>query len=250
MVLKRFLTKEMDLALWEVRQAIATTTIYEGLRLTECLDLKLKQIIRSKEGYTITHIRAKQRTEKMLTKLLVPEEGGYAKCLAIYLNKVNNKLSSFQGRVWYSARQTDALISQFMGMHMVSKVAQDIAALFNVSEPTKFTFHSFRRTRAADAGETAEQLVHFFGWKNGSICQEYIFSSRPAIFSMANRLAGPENTAVELTSLRQDEYLYAQLVEDPESYRKAGISLTSTSTIIRSAECCGDQHQAGCVCFA
>jgi hypothetical protein len=95
-VLKRFLNKEMNLAFWEVRQAIATTNIYEGLRLTECLDLKLKQMIRSKEGYTITHIRAKQRTDKMLTKFLVPEEGGYAKRLAIYLNKVKTSCPVFR----------------------------------------------------------------------------------------------------------------------------------------------------------
>jgi hypothetical protein len=119
-----------------------------------------------------------------------------------------------------------------MGKNMVSKVPNDIATLFNIPEPTKFTFHSFRRTsatRAADAGATTEQLVDFFGWKNGSMCKEYISFSRPVILGMANRLAGPENTVRELTSLPQDEDLYAQLVGDPELNMKAGISMTFTS---------------------
>jgi integrase len=150
----------MDSTFWEVRQAIAITAFFGGLRLTECLDLKLEQMIRSKKGYTIIHTRAKQRTDKMSTKFLVPEERGYTKRLTIYLNKVNNQLSKFQGRVWYTGRKSDALTSQFMGKNMVFKVPNDIAVVFNIPEPTKFTFHSFRRTsatRAADAGATTEQ---------------------------------------------------------------------------------------------
>jgi hypothetical protein len=51
----------MDTTYCEVRQAIAITSYFGGLRPTECLDLKLEQIIRSEEGYTITHTLAKQR---------------------------------------------------------------------------------------------------------------------------------------------------------------------------------------------
>jgi hypothetical protein len=47
-------------------------------------------------------------------------------------------------------------------------------------------------TSAADAGSSTEQLVDFFGWKNGSMCQEYISSSKPAILGMASRLGGFE----------------------------------------------------------
>jgi hypothetical protein len=40
--------------------------------------------------------------------------------------------------------------------------------------------------------------VDFFGWKNASMCQEYISSSKPAILGMANRLSGiAENYKVE-----------------------------------------------------
>jgi hypothetical protein len=54
---------------------------FGGLRavdLTERLDLKLEQIIRSEEGYTITHTQGLSRgPDKTSTKLLVPEAGGY-----------------------------------------------------------------------------------------------------------------------------------------------------------------------------
>jgi hypothetical protein len=41
-ILHQFLTKEMDTAYWEVRQSIAITAFFGGLRLAECMDLKLE----------------------------------------------------------------------------------------------------------------------------------------------------------------------------------------------------------------
>ena len=64
------------------------------------------------------------------------------------------------------------MTSQFMGRNMVGKVPHEIAALLNLPGPVKYTFHSFRRTsatRVADAGASMEQLVDFFGWKNGTM---------------------------------------------------------------------------------
>jgi len=107
--LQSFLIKK-DTTYWEVRQAITVTAYFGGLRPTECLDLKLEQIIRSEEGYTITRTWAKQRTDKTSTKFLVPEVEGYASQLAVYLKKVNNQLDKFQGRVWYKRRKHDLLV--------------------------------------------------------------------------------------------------------------------------------------------
>ena len=80
-----------------------------------------------------------------------------------------------------------------MGKNKVSEIAK----FLGVPECDKYTFHSFRRTAAtsaADAGSesSTEQLMDFFGWKNGSMCQEYISSSKPAILGMASRLGGFE----------------------------------------------------------
>ncbi len=72
---------------------------------------------------------AKQRTDKTSTKFLVPEAGGYASQLAVYLNKVNNQLDIFQGRVWYTGRKHAMLTKTFMGRNMVGKVPHEIAAL-------------------------------------------------------------------------------------------------------------------------
>ena len=84
------------------------------------------------------------------------------------------------------------LTSQAMGKNSVSKIPHEIAALLKLADPSKYTFHSFRRTsatRAADSGATSEQLVDFYGWKNSSMCKEYISSSKPAILGMAKRLS-------------------------------------------------------------
>ena len=242
---------KLDTAYWEMRQAIAITAYFGGLRVAECMDLALEKIIRGPEGFTITHTRAKQRSDKRSTKFLVPQVGGYADLLAVYLDKVKNQLDRYKGRMWYTGRKTDILTTQCMGKNSVSKVPHEIAALLNLPDPSKYTFHSFRRTsatRAADAGATSEQLVDFFGWRNTSMCQEYISSSRPAILGMANRLSGTgvniqvepriDDTDEEVTfggrgvtglqdlsqtQFQQEDDLDVVMEEDEEMYQKAGI---------------------------
>jgi hypothetical protein len=59
------------------------------------MKLKLEQIIRHADGYTITHSRAKQRGDKKATKFVVPQEG-------------------YQGRVWYTGTNNSLLKKQFM----------------------------------------------------------------------------------------------------------------------------------------
>ena len=58
---------KLDTAYWEVRQAIAITAYFGGLRVAECMNLALEKIIRGPEGFTITHTRAKQRSDKRST---------------------------------------------------------------------------------------------------------------------------------------------------------------------------------------
>ena len=105
---------------------------------------------------------------------------------------VNKQLDKFAGRVWHTGTQHSLLKKQFLGKNMLAVVPREIAKFISLEECDKYTFHSFRRTSAtsaADAGSSTEQLVDFFGWKNGSMCQEYISSSKPAILGMASRLA-------------------------------------------------------------
>jgi len=252
---------KLDTAYWEVRQAIAITAYFGGLRMVECMNLELEKMIRGSDGFNITHTRAKQRSDKKSTKFLVPQEGGYADLLAVYLDKVKNQLNKYKGKVWFTGRKTEMLTTQCMGKNSVSKVPHEIAALLNLPDPSKYTFHSFRRTsatRAADAGATSEQLVDFFGWKNASMCQEYISSSRPAILGMANRLSGTGvNSNVEpriddndkevifsgrgetgLEDLSQtqvqqeDDDVFAEMEEDEEMYQEAGIPFP-TQTVFK-----------------
>ena len=70
----------------DVRQAICIVAFFGGLRLQECMDLVLEKIQRGKEGFFITHTRAKQRrSDKLDSRFVVPEEGGFAAQLALYL---------------------------------------------------------------------------------------------------------------------------------------------------------------------
>jgi len=72
--------------------------------MIECMNLELEKISRGPEGYTITHSGAKQRSVKMNTKFLLPQEGGFAAILAIYLEKVKTKQEIYTGKVWYIGR--------------------------------------------------------------------------------------------------------------------------------------------------
>jgi len=245
--LKKFLVAEMPTPYWEVRQSIVMMAFFGGLRLQETCDLELEKIIRGPEGYTITHMRCKQRDDKTFTKFVVPQEGGYADRLAVYIKKVNDDLQKFQGRVWFTCTPK-ALKKQGMGLNMVGQVPHEVAKYLHFPEPETYTFHSFRRTSAttaADAGSTTEQMVDFFGWKNGSMCQEYISTSKPAILGMASKLGAFEQVlsqdpvvevdvqieeapevdnkiekAPEVANIMEE---FIVLEEDPEMYAMAGI---------------------------
>ncbi len=77
--------------------------------MIECMSLELEKINRGPEVYTITHSRAMQRTDKMNTKFLVQQGGGFANILAIYLEKVKMKLEKYTGKVWYTGRKNATL---------------------------------------------------------------------------------------------------------------------------------------------
>ena len=113
--------------------------------------------------------QSKQRSDKVTTKFMVV--GVYAHVLAVYLDKVNNQLEKYKGRVWYTGKKSDGLSNQHMEKNYISKIPHKIESLLNLPDPARYTFHSFRwtsATNAADVGTTTEQLVDFYGWKNSS----------------------------------------------------------------------------------
>lgn len=183
---------EISTAYWEVRRAISIVAFFGGLRLAETQDLCLEKIVRGPDGFSIIHSRKKQRSDKLSTKFLIPQEGGYADQLAVYLDKVKFQLNKFTGKVWYTGRKTDLLVSQTMGKNKIAEVPHEIAKLLKLPDPSMYTFHSFRRSSAsmaADSGATSEQMMSFFNWKHPSMCQEYISTSKAAIKEMATKLS-------------------------------------------------------------
>jgi hypothetical protein len=129
-----------------------------------------------------------------------------------------------------------------LGKNILYKLPHELAILFNPPEPKTYTFHSFRRTSAtsaADAGATTEQMVDFFGWKNGTMCQEYISSSKAAMLGMANKLSGAGekekelnvdiNSGQEVANILQHTDEAVVLEEDPDLYTMAGIPLDTTT---------------------
>jgi integrase len=189
--LKMFMVAKMETSYWLVRQAITIVAFFGGLRHQECLDLVVEKMVRDKDGYKIRHYRVKQRTGATESVFLVPEEGGFAASLANYLGTIHEQLHIFTGRAWWTGGVGHTFKKVPMGKNMVAKVPHELAKRFNLANPEEYSFHSYRRTSAtaaANGGMTTNQMQTFFGWKNGSMAQEYISTSRPSIVAMANTL--------------------------------------------------------------
>jgi integrase len=235
--LKEFMLVRKESAYWLVRQVITIVAFFGGLRIQECMDLVLEKIQRGKEGFFITHFRVKQRrSDKLESRFLVPDEGGFAAQLDLYLGKVNNQLKKYQGRVWYTGTQSGVFRNQVLGKNTMAKVPQEIATLLMRPNPALYSFHSFRRTSAtsaADGGSTSAQMTDFFGWKNPSMCHEYVSSSKHAITSMAKTLAvhdskfSLEDVEVEYEDIEEskEDLSMLHLEEDPDMYAAAGLPL-------------------------
>jgi hypothetical protein len=132
-----------DNVYWLVRQPICIVAFFGVLRLQECMDLVLEKVQRGKEGYIITRNRAKQRrSDKLESRFVVPETGGYAAQLALYLFKVNNQLKKYQGTVWCTGTQSDMLKNQPMGRNTIAKLPHDIATLLSLANPSLYTIRS------------------------------------------------------------------------------------------------------------
>ena len=75
----------------------------------EAENLQLEDFVSTKDGVEITHNRAKQRSDCLVSKFLVPRtelEPNYAAICEEYLTAVRNILGQNKGRVWYTGINT------------------------------------------------------------------------------------------------------------------------------------------------
>ena len=247
-------------------------SFFGGLCLKECEDLLLEKMVRTGDGFKVTHSRCKQRSDQRESVLLVPKDGGFAARLGIYLEKVNTQLGmgKFSGRAWWTGTKGHLLKKMPLGRNLIGNVARDVALRLKLAKPEDYSFHSYRRTSAtsaANGGMTSEQMLDFYGWKSANMCQEYISTSGPAIKKMAQTLGNfdlgePEvelaepavvlaEAVVELAEqvvelaepgplkevdvLTEEDLLCFEMKEDPQMYQEAGMSLYTTA-IQRSIE--------------
>ena len=165
---------------------------FGGLRHTETMDLKLEKFCSTSEGVSITHSRAKQRSDKRDSKFLIPRSGetNFAEIVEMYIGAVKSDLGKFSGRVLWTGKDFN-FVNIPMGKNIVCLVPRDMAKFLKKDEVNSFTFHSCRRssaTAAADSGASPQQMMDFFGWQNPSMPQQYISTSKSAIKTMANHL--------------------------------------------------------------
>ena len=75
-------------------------------------------------------------------------------------------------------------------------------------------------------------MVDFFGWKNGSMCTEYVSSSKPALVGMAKRLAKPKESSGSKEVHKQPdlEVEMPDFDEDYAMYLEAGNPFSVSSS--------------------
>ncbi len=108
-------------------------------------------MIRTSDGYKITHSRAKQLSDQRESVFLVPAHGGFADQLGMYLGKVNFNLNKFTGRVWWTGTKGEMLRATSMGKNMIGKAPHDVATRLKLLKPDQYTFQTYRRTSATSA---------------------------------------------------------------------------------------------------
>ena len=92
-----------------------------------------------------------------------------------------------------------------MGKNTISKVPKGMATILKKSNPADYTFHTMRRTSAtaaAESGATVAQMMDYYGWKNPSMPQEYVSSSKKDLQSMAIKLQGTSDQPLQQQPLQ------------------------------------------------
>ena len=105
---------------------------FGGLRHTETMDLKLEKFCSTSEGVSITHSRAKQRSDKRDSKFLIPRSGetNFAEIVEMYIGAVKSDLGKFSGRVLWTEKDLN-FVNIPMGKNIVSLVPRDMAKFLN-----------------------------------------------------------------------------------------------------------------------
>ena len=110
----------------------------------------------------MTHLRAKQRSDKRSSRFLVPrtDDSRSADIVDQYIETIKEKLGKFTSCLLWTGNAKSFLI-QPMGRNMVSKVPSNMVERLQLDTPGGYTFHSYRgsaATAVADAGATSEGL--------------------------------------------------------------------------------------------
>ena len=186
------LDENLSTPYWIVRRTIVCLAYYGGLRHTEIMELQLEKCESTPEGVYVTHMRAKQRSDKRCSKFLVPRNGekNAADVLDLCIRSMKDQHNIYSGRLLWTGNSV-SFVKRPIGRNMVAKVPHEMATYLKLENPGAYSFHSFRRSAAtavADAGATSEQMQDFFGWSSSKMTTEYISTSKAAVINFANKL--------------------------------------------------------------
>lgn len=158
----------------------ATLGFFGGLRCADLITIECHDFnFNETTGMWVKYSVSKQRGEKISNTFNVPLE--FCKYLELYDNKIAD-CNANEGRLLKTFRACKSkedgyYTKQPMGIHTVRKFPVKMASFLGLSNPKKYTGHSFRRSAAnvlSEAGASTSNLKTHFNWKSENTSLKYL----------------------------------------------------------------------------
>ena len=174
-----FLNLPLGTPFWLARKCAVALMVCCGLRKADLINLDVADVQEAGETYYI-NIKDVKRVDK--DNHIPYINPNFAPYIRNYLQRLREDLGeNISGRLFKGtpefANKPPVFVKQVMGVHKMEKFGIDIAKKLGLSEPERYTHHSFRRTSAnlaAEAGCSSTEMMNRFGWSSAKTAQRYI----------------------------------------------------------------------------
>lgn len=116
--------------------------------------------------------------------------------LNIYRKYVAIRPENMDSNRFFFKYQNGKGCRQVVGIHQFRKIPKMVATYLNLSNPTEYTGHCFRRSAATmliDSGGDITSLKRLGGWKSSNVAEGYIEESLNNKVEVANKIFTVEN---------------------------------------------------------
>jgi len=234
--------------LWLLAKFILRLGIFGACRADDLLNLSLEDIKYHGNYYLVFLKGGKTNRKRSFT--ITNDGSPYKPCDLIrkYINLRPKQMKSDRLLVAY---RNGKCISQFVGIHGVSRVPMKVATFLNFDSPGSFTGHAMRRSSATmlvEGGGDLLTLKRHGGWKSASVAESYIEESiarkvevSKTLFGSRNKVGEPSNIGnIQQLEESQEYFTLDDLFSEDDDNTKETLAdngqPTSTSNIKQNVQ--------------